>query len=143
MAPAETREPGVVAVSGNPLRAGFYRQSREIGVRDQTTFCTDGFAEPGKNVPMTGTGKHRNTGRVLTKVAGVLQCFFQSRRLSKNAGMRENADNAAQDQLGNSDRLFGAQCFLEPSLEHRVVIGIHPVCIHENINVDQDQATRP
>ncbi len=109
MPPAQTRESGIVAISGDPFGAGFYRQSRKIGVSDQTAFCANGFAEPGKNVPMTGTGKHRNTGRVLTKIASVLQCFFQLRRLSKNAGMRENADNAAQDQVRNSDRLLGAQ----------------------------------
>jgi len=57
-------------------------------------------------------------------------------RFREDPGVRDNSDNAAQNQIGKPERCFGVQYAVQPIPVLEMVFCIGAMSVNEHINVD-------
>lgn len=68
MAPAQTGEPGVVAIRRDPFRCGLDCKRGKVGVTHQIAFGPNLLAQASENAPVELARRHYGTTRVLTQL---------------------------------------------------------------------------
>ena len=136
MTPPQVWEASVVAVRSDPFRASLNGKRRKIGVANEIALRARHLAQSCEDFPMALAWSNREARRVFTQLTHVPQGLVKLGWFSENLGMGEDADDAAQDQLRNSNHRIGPERLLEPRAKLQMIEGIKALCVDQDVNVD-------
>jgi hypothetical protein len=133
-------ESAVVPIRRDPLTSGLDRQRGEVCVRNKVALGPGFLTKTNKDFPMAVTGRDQNAVRLRPQHFTEVQRHFYRGWWRKDAWMRDDADEAAQNELGETEGRLRAGDPLEPVEVGVVLGGIGSVAVDEDVYVGKDQA---
>ena len=122
--PAETCEPGVVSVEGDPLTAGFDGQCGEPGIGRKIATRIGFFAKAGEDGPMLLSGSNQDTMRLIHQQFAKADDFVEAARPGENLGMSGDPDDSAQHLGRHPVARVPIDDVFQPSSAERVITGV-------------------
>src|SRR6267154_4342401 len=95
MAPAQTWEPRVVTIRGDPFSSGFHGQRCKIGIADQIPFGSHRLAQSSEDFPMALAWRDQNASGLLAQMIHVLKGNFQRCCVRKYPWMGHDSERIA------------------------------------------------
>ena len=96
---------GVVAVHRYPFAAGLDRDRRQPRIGHEISLCARGQTEFSENRPVPLSGVHGDAVGAISNLSRKRERHIEGGRLAEDAGMGHDADESAQDEVGDSERL--------------------------------------
>ena len=103
--PAQAAEATEVPVRRDPLASGFDRHCRQVRVRHEVASCANFRAQAAKKIPVAQARLHANAVRRFAQLIGKGEGVRERARFVEHLGVRHDADEPAQHELGNSKSL--------------------------------------
>lgn len=143
MRPPQSGKAREIAVGGHELTAGFNRQCRKPGVGDQIPPRAGLATESLEDLPVPDTGSDQHRIRLSAK--GIRK---PERRLDrcwrmKDSRVGDDPEKAAQHLLGHGIGFIRPHQRLEPRAMCRMLRGVLPEGIDEDVDINQSQAEAP
>src|SRR6266436_5996624 len=136
MAPAQTWEPRVVTIRGDPFSSRFHRQRCKIGIADQIPFGSHRLAQSSEDFPVALARRNYNASGLLVQGIHILQSLVEPSRLAKDTSVGEDANNAAERLFRYPEHRFRQDGFLKPLAKLRMIGRILTFRVHQDVNVD-------
>jgi len=95
-APSKPREPGIIAIEGDPLAAGLYGQSSEPCIRHQVASDLRLHAKAHKDLPMTVARLNDDAVGLTHQDVTEMEHLLHPARFHENLGVGGDADHPAQ-----------------------------------------------
>jgi len=142
MTPTKLGKAAVVAIRCNPFASGFDRKGRKISIGDKIAFDPACPAEAGKDFPMPGTGTDVNAMRLIAHLFAEGQSITHPAGRIEYRGMSNNPEETAQYNIRDTVHLVSVYQIFQPSPQQGMMRRILPVCVNENVNVQQHHFRR-
>src|SRR5882762_10947226 len=136
MAPAQTWEPRVVTIRGDPFSSRFHGQRRKIGIAYQIPFGSYRLAQSSEDFPMALAWRNQNASGLLAQMIHVPKGNFQRCCIRKYPWMGHDSYHPGQSDVRKAAHQPRIQSVLEPSPILRMIYRVRPVRIHQDANVD-------
>lgn len=114
MSPAESGEPGKVAIGRDPFTTGFDGKRREIGVGDQVALRPGAKTQPLEQSPVPRSRIDRDGVRRIAQGRDEQERRRNSARGLEDARVGDDPDEATQDDRSDTERLIGRDRGLQP-----------------------------
>src|SRR6266550_1413702 len=136
MAPAQTGEPRVVTIRGDPFSSRFHRQRRKIDIAYQIPFGPHRLAQSSENIPVALAWRNQNASGLLVQGIHILQSLVEPSRFAKDMRMSEDANNAAEHLFRYPEHRSRQDGFLKPLAKLLMIGRILTFRVHQDVNVD-------
>lgn len=140
---SEPWEATEVAAGRDPLAPRFDRQGGKIGVGDQISAGVGITTEPGKDLPVTSTGRQQHHVRPRPQDLGKLERFRKRCRRIEDPRVRRDPKKPAQHQIAETEGRFAGEGPLQPPARPVVAWSIFTKSPYQHVDIRQNHRQLP